>query len=523
MLAVLPLAALLAGCFSTDPEAPVEPPEPPTEPFRTFLALGGDLADPVRSLLPVNFVATPTRGPANELTLAVNPQDPGHLVAGGKDYYLGTAHPCPARPDGTPAYPINVWNGVYWSRDAGRTWENALIPGHPGDAANASHPLRQWPCSSDPVVVFGQDGTVYYSGLGIRGDNAPDLGHPCVEGSSSIWLMKSKDGGATWGDFSCVAAGTNFPNVEGPDGLDLNPRRDVDKQWFAVDGESVYFTYMAFRENVGTNATGNQTGPWSIELMFRRSTDGGATWDPEYPLFQFPSLAEPMALRDDIQFSTPQVGPTGVVYVTFRSPADGESWLYFTKSENAGTSFSTPLRAVRIVGLPPNFAEDGYRVDSYPVLAVGPRSGTIYVVWSDYRTGDADVLLTRSLDGGDTWSQPVRVNADPSDVKGSHQFLPWIALGPQEDLHVVWMDSRDSLDPSRLDVYHRVSHDRGDTWEREQRLNERTVETEACHHQSGRNFIGDYLGLAVSHRAVHALWPDGSSGRCDAVTATLLR
>ena len=48
-------------------------------------------------------------------------------------------------------------------------------------------------------------------------------------------------------------------------------------------------------------------------------------------------------------------------------------------------------------------------------LSGGPNNGTIYVNWSDQRNGsnDTDVWLSKSTDGGDTWTSPVRVNDDP--------------------------------------------------------------------------------------------------------------
>lgn len=487
--------AAFAGCIKNDTPAPSSmdgsnTPSPPG-PYLGFLPPEGNLTDPSSVPLPVNYLVTPTRGPANELSIAVNPTDPNNLVAGGKDYFLGTDHPCDAN------YPFNVWTGVYWSKDGGKTWLNSLMPGHPEDGANATSPNRVWPCNSDPVVVFGEDGIAYFSGLGIRGSDTPNPMHPCVLTGSGIWLMKSADGGETWTDFSCVASGASAPAGGGV---------GVDKQWFAVDGSNVYFTYMAFN-------------PTSLDLKFRRSTDRGETWGGEITLFEFPSASDPDAAQGGRQFSTPAVDEAGNLYVTWRNFGAG---IYFTRSINNGVSFE-PSRTIAPVNSIGQLFDGGYRLSSYPVLAADPsQTGQLYVAWADNAEGDADIVFIKSEDGGATWTTPARLNND-APGNGAQQFLPWITAGPTGDVHVGWLDNRSYGNATRLDFYFRTSADGGETWSPELRVNAAPIETESCHHQSGANFIGDYLGLAASEKAVHPFWPDGAAGRCNGMTATLPR
>jgi hypothetical protein len=73
----------------------------------------------------------------------------------------------------------------------------------------------------------------------------------------------------------------------------------------------------------------------------------------------------------------------------------------------------------------------------------GPRNGSIYVVWTNVgvpgvNTGDAEIYLIRSTDGGATWSTPVRVN---NDATTNSQWFPWISCDRVTgDLHVVFYD-----------------------------------------------------------------------------------
>ena len=54
---------------------------------------------------------------------------------------------------------------------------------------------------------------------------------------------------------------------------------------------------------------------------------------------------------------------------------------------------------------------------------------------------DADVFVARSVDRGQTWEAPVRVN---DDATGRHQFFPTVAVSGGV-LHVAWYDLRHSL------------------------------------------------------------------------------
>lgn len=492
---------ILAGCLGDDEGTiPAPEPTPPPTPFSTFLAAGANLTGPGRPA-PVNFVATNSAGPANELSFAVNPTDPLNLIGGGKDYHLGTDHPCVTQPSGTQGYPINVWSGVYWSRDGGQTWKNALMPGHPADDANATHPNRAWSCVSDPVVVFDDTGLAYFSGLGIWGDNVPNPTHPCVQTGRSIWVMKSLDGGETWQDFECVAGSTYDPNAGG---------QLLDKQWFDVDGRNVYFTYVNF------NPTGD------FDLTFRRSRDQGQNWDPEIILLEGPTPSSPDAPLGGRQFATPQVGPDGTIYVTWHGFGT-DNGVYFTKSIDSGTTFEVPRRIFGVNDIPGQFFDGGYRTGTYPVLAVddssGPQSASLYVIWADGASDDADVLVARSTDNGATWNDPIMVN----NVTKGVQFMPWVATGPDGTLAVLWLDSAAYENETRLDAVLRVSLDGGVTWQPQLRVNATPIETETCHHQNGSNFIGDYLAVTLSQDAIYAFWPDGAPGRCEAMAATILR
>jgi hypothetical protein len=80
-------------------------------------------------------------------------------------------------------------------------------------------------------------------------------------------------------------------------------------------------------------------------------------------------------------------------------------------------------------------------------------SGTLFVAWPEVRrlypggSSDVDIVLTRSQDGGRTWSVPLAVN----DVKDGERFMPAITRLGRQSLGLVYYDRRRGTDA--LDVY----------------------------------------------------------------------
>jgi hypothetical protein len=78
-----------------------------------------------------------------------------------------------------------------------------------------------------------------------------------------------------------------------------------------------------------------------------------------------------------------------------------------------------------------------------PVLAVdttdGPFSGRVYVAWTDFRSGDSQVLLSHSDRPGERWSDPVLVNR-----RGGPAFRPDLAVNTNGILGISFYDRRAS-------------------------------------------------------------------------------
>jgi hypothetical protein len=107
-----------------------------------------------------------------------------------------------------------------------------------------------------------------------------------------------------------------------------------------------------------------------------------------------------------------------------------------------------------------------------PDIAVDPGSrlfkDRVYVVWSDFRSGRLEVMLSYSSDKGKTWSREQIINDDrPARdplVNGPDNVTPVVAVNKDGVVAVAWYDRRDFEDNISWNIRIRASLDGGETW-----------------------------------------------------------
>lgn len=160
-----------------------------------------------------------------------------------------------------------------------------------------------------------------------------------------------------------------------------------------------------------------------------------------------------------------------------------------------------------------------------PEIAIG-TDGAINMIWidEDPHAGHRDtgghghshmsttnLFFARSVDGGKTFAEPVRVNAKEGDVWGFFVSKPRIAIGANGTIHVFWPGNDVSPvngKPVAVAMYTR-STDQGKSFEAPKRLNTMAT-TDASHVVHGGLSHGHVFGtMAVDARqSVYTFWID---------------
>lgn len=148
-------------------------------------------------------------------------------------------------------------------------------------------------------------------------------------------------------------------------------------------------------------------------------------------------------------------------------------------------------------------------------MAADPRNGTLYVTLCTLTLDGRhmDSVLTRSRDGGRTWSAPIRITQNGLGAQAD-RFQAQLAVTPTGGVYVSYL----ALARGRVAVFLARSTTQGVTVEPSQR-----VSTVAFNPSVGTGdpWVGDYQGLAASGGTVHPCWTDTRTGTLQIVTAAI--
>jgi Neuraminidase (sialidase) len=173
--------------------------------------------------------------------------------------------------------------------------------------------------------------------------------------------------------------------------------------------------------------------------------------------------------------------------------------IMLTKSRDGGKTFSKARPVVHTA--PIMFAvETLERANGFPQIAIDPKSKRLYITWSDYRNGDLDIFVSTSDDGGKKFSAPIRVNDDPLH-NGAEQFFQWLAVDPVDgSANVVFYDRRGDPTNRKQIVVLARSTDGG--------KNFKNYAWTTQLFEASNVFFGDYSGLAAYGGRVYGVWTE---------------
>ena len=428
-----------------------------------------------------------------ETAIAVDPANPQHLLVGANDSVVSFA-------GHTGDFSVTV--GYFVSFDGGHSWTGGRIPISGGAAA-------------DPAPAFNRKyGTAHMAHIGVKCQFGP-----CTFNAE---VSNSLDGGMTWGNSRRVAVGQGTNKATSMLGV-VN-----DKPWIVADNNPsspffgrLYLTWSRFEVRFGLN--------YGSPIYMAYSDNAGMTWSSGVEI----SGADSTYCTDtfgnrcaDNQFSTPMVLPSGNVVVHFfnvdhtaayETPFELDSQEMVVRSANGGRTWSPPVHIADLedgssdyppaafVGYP---TQTGYHFVTWAIqgATVDPVTGDLYAFWADNRDGVHDsvtpvtqtnVFMTKSIDGGATWSGPNRITGGPGD-----RWMPW-AGAYNGAVRVMFYDASYEY-PSREHYFVTLatSPDGGASWSYER------IDT-APSTPGGTRTIGDYQGMVVdSLGRAHVVWTD---------------
>ncbi len=399
-----------------------------------------------------------TTGPesAVETAIAIDPTDIDHIV--------GSAVVTMREGNGWV-----ISNFTYVSWNGGKSWTAVAMP-NPDDKVQG-----------DDAVVIDHEGRVYRTYLGFRHLRNPDGVFP----RNGLFLRASSSGGRSYEREVILVEHLNsiVPFEDKPyPGVDLSP--DSPYQG------NVYVAWTRFTR-YGSDAPDDSSFIYVVS-----SSDGGRSFSRPQ---RIPAPGGDAVDSDGtVEGAVPAAGPDGTVYMTWSGPRGIE----LTRSTDGGAEWEEARPILEQPGGWDIEIEGTPRANGMPVTATdiskGRYRGTVYVNWADQRYGDPDIFISRSTDGGESWSEPLRVNQDRKR-NGRAQFFTWMSVDPVDgSVNIVYYDRR-AGDGMGVHVYLARSEDGGESFK------EYRISDEAFVPQTDR-FFGDYNGISAYGGRVACLW-----------------
>lgn len=388
--------------------------------------------------------------------LIVNPKDDQHLVVAWMSFVLGQ----------------RIILKTRTSFDGGQSWSDPASLPHFGENYQ----------SADPSMAFHPDGNLYICYV--------DYVQAPAEGA--VYVLKSEDGGLTWGDPSAA-----IEHDAEPDKL------PVDRPWMVIDqtpgphSGKIYIT--------------TKPAPWilpSNRPYFVQSEDGGASWS----LFRYvdttdflvgPFIQAPMA--------SPMVSADGTLHMIYPSWMLSQNLLpgfYLATSIDGGaTLMHTDVIFSADVG-GDSLAKGGYYLTGNPI---DPDHLTFAYINKVF--GDLDIFLLETKDGGHSWTQPLRINDDPQG-NGIMQDLVWADFNDNGDLAMCWRDRRNAGEAgyeTGHEVWCAVKWQDSTGFSK----NFRVSDTLAQYHEVLAEAGNDFMSLQFTGDTVAAVWGDVRTGKLE--------
>jgi hypothetical protein len=415
---------------------------------------------------------------------------------------------------------VGMWQQDRWSNggarghalgvsfDGGSTWTPPIVlPNVTVCSEEPGKDFGHYQRTTDPWVSFGPDGTLHQISLSFN-DIAPPFGpedeQPGGDFDHALLASKSTDGGLTWSDPEFVIR-------------DLDANVFNDKQSITADptdANNVYAVWdrLLFPSSEAASIRSSfTTSAFRGPIWFNRSTDGGDSWENARQIYD-------PGQNDQTISSQIVVRPNGNLvnlFAEFNNENKNKlrAWtVRVLRSNDKGQTWSGPILVDRLQTIAitdPETGDDVRTGDIVPDVAVNSNNGRLYAVWQDARFSDFEndsIAFSQSLNGGATWSDPIKVNLTPNSIPAGDQqaFTASVDVADDGTIAVTYYDFRFNTPAADLKTDYFVVHchpttptacaDRAN-WGNEIRLTDASFDMRQAPFANGF-FTGDYEGLA---------------------------
>lgn len=395
--------------------------------------------------------------------------------------------------------------GVSFSINGGLNWTDVQLS-VPQDPFNP--PGSTLPAIFDPFVGTSPINDVYVGYIATQG------GVP-LPGSglgSGLFIERSENGGMTWSGPTMISAdppavGAVFRGNDRPT-MDVNPFGRVVVTWI---------------KDVGVNAP-------TSDIYYAASNPPPGPGPGPFPPTGL-SFGIPVTVNDNPNgtdfANVPDVAihPNGKTYVAWIdvdvTVCDAATaTIKIDRTQEPGPPlFGIDKPVATIDPLPKHLStsagpgtDDDARAGSYPAIAVDDGDGTGQTIYLAYAAeapaGDeGDIFFTKSIDGGNNWTMPLRINDDSTITDQMHPAID--AFQSPSGTHVViaWYDKRHCANDDRWDVYMTRSVNGGTTFGANRLVSDQTFVTATAvpttppvgatclPAQQPEPWMGEYLGV----------------------------
>jgi hypothetical protein len=360
---------------------------------------------------------------------------------------------------------------VVYSTDEGKTWNESQVKSPLGRGGNIG-------------LIVDAKGRIYNF---HRAD-----GEKPGEGYDHIICQRSEDMGKTWNEGSLLGGTTAKKNDKL--GVAVNARKQM-----------LYAGWTQYDQYPSTDAG------CKSNVMFSLASNAGNKWNKPVVISRVPGSC----FNDGTSpaGATPAVGMEGRIYMAWsnngviffdRSYDEGETWLFNDMAiakQEGGWLLDIP-------GFGNTYNAPTLMIDN----SSSRYHGILYLVYADQRNGltDTDIWVHRSVRFGDSWTPPVRINADDP---GHHQFSPAMAIDQVTgNVFIVYYDRRNYTD-NQTDVYMAFSTDGGSNF-REKKISEKPFVASSIP-------FTDHTSISAHNGIIIPVWTRTDDGKISIMAAIL--